>query len=196
MHGSISSEPSSGQTRVRNCLACTVGIRPLSTRESAASLDSSGVEGCVGSVRVALARCGEDRVQEVVESRGGDADGAVGGAVVEANLVAAGVVNKPAGEDDVWDVACALVWSERRKDPVGETSQDARRLVEVEQGEPDPIDLAADRVLDAVVEEQPAVIGPKRRRPDADTQGVPPGAFARLEHLLGSAPADEVVGAR
>jgi hypothetical protein len=41
-------------------------------------------------------------------------------------------VKKPAGEDDVWDVAGSLVWSERGEDPVGEASQDARRLVEVE----------------------------------------------------------------
>jgi hypothetical protein len=34
-----------------------------------------------------------------------------------------------------------------------EASQDPGRIVEVEQGEPTPIGLAADGVLDAVVEE-------------------------------------------
>ena len=36
------------------------------------------------------------------------------------------------------------------------------------------------------------MLGPERRRPDADSQRVPPGAGARLQHLLGRAPADEV----
>ena len=56
--------------------------------------------------------------------------------------------------------------------------------------------LAGDGLLDAVVDEQPAVLGPERRRSDADPQRVPPGAGAGLEHLLGGAPADEVGRAR
>ena len=39
------------------------------------------------------------------------------------------------------------------------------------------------------------MLGLQRRRADADAARVPPGADARLEHLLGGAPADEVVGA-
>jgi hypothetical protein len=97
---------------------------------------------------------------------------------------------------DVGDVACPLIGSERREDPVGKASQDACRLVEVEQGDADAVDVAADGVLDAVVEEQPAVLGPERRRPDPDPERVPPGACARVEHLFGSTPADEVVGAK
>ena len=37
--------------------------------------------------------------------------------------------------------------------------QDAGRLVEVEQRETDPVDAAADRLLDAVVDQEPAVLG-------------------------------------
>src|SRR5581483_8622382 len=59
----------------------------------------------------------------------------------------------------------------------------------------DSIDLAGHGVLDAVVDEQPAVLGPKRRRPEADPQRVPPGTGTRSQHLLRSAPAKEIVGA-
>ena len=142
-----------------------------------------------------LARCAEHGLEKILESRGCNTDRAVGGAVVEADLVAAGIVNDPAGKDDVRHIAGSLVGGERSEDPVGEASQNARRVVEIEQGEADPVDLAGDGLFDAVVEEQPAVLGSERRRADADPQRVPPGARAWLQHLLGGAPADEVVRA-
>src|SRR5205823_6764468 len=58
----------------------------------------------------------------------------------------------------------------------------------------DAVDLARDRGLDAVVDEQPAVLGAERRRPEADPQRIPPRALARSEHLLAGAEVDEVVG--
>jgi hypothetical protein len=73
--------------------------------------------------------------------------------------------------------------------PTRQAAQHARRLVEVEQREPHAVDAAGDRLLDAVVDQQPAVLGLERRRADADPQRVPPRAGPRLEHLLGRAPA-------
>src|SRR5579863_4490569 len=103
-------------------------------------------------------------------------------------------MEEPAREDDVGDVTRPLVRRGRRQDPAGKPAQDARRILEVEQSEADAVDLARDRVLDAVVDEQPAVLGAERRRPEADAQRVPPRALARTEHLLAGAPVDEVVG--
>ena len=70
--------------------------------------------------------------------------------------------------------------------------QQARRLLEVEQREPDPVDAAGDGVPDAVVDEQPALRGAQRRRAETDAHRVPPGALARAQHLLGRAPAHQV----
>ena len=73
--------------------------------------------------------------------------------------------------------------------------EDACRLVEVEHGETDSVDGAGDGFLDAVVDEEPAVVGLDERRADSDPERVPPGAVAWLKHGLGQAPGDEVVGA-
>src|SRR5204863_6772698 len=141
-----------------------------------------------------VGRAGEHGIEEVVELGGGEADRAVGGAVVETDL-AAGVVDEAAGEDDVGDVAGPLVGCERGEDPGRKPAKDAGRLVEVEEGEPDPVDLTGDGVLDAVIEEQPALVGPQRRWAEPDPKRVPPGAGARLQYLLRGRPAEQVGGA-
>ena len=79
-----------------------------------------------------------------------------------------------------------------REDPFRGAMQHARRLLEVEQREPEAVDRAADRLLDPVVDQQPAVLGLQERRPDPDPQRVPPRALARLQHDLGRAPVDEI----
>src|SRR4051812_33568080 len=143
-----------------------------------------------------LGRRREHRLEQLVEPCGREADRGVGGPVVEADVAARRVVDEAAGEDDVGDVAGALVGRDGCEHPPGEAAQDAGRLVEVEQREADAVDLAGDGLLDAVVDQQPAVLGTERRRADADAERVPPGAVAGLQDLLRRAPADEVVGAR
>ena len=59
--------------------------------------------------RLRLARRGEDRIDQVAQTSSGEADGAVGGAVVEADLVAGLVVDEAAGKDGVGNVAGSLV---------------------------------------------------------------------------------------
>ena len=86
------------------------------------------------------------------------------------------VVDQPAREERVRHVALTLVRLARREHPVGGSAKHARRLLEVEQRETDPVDRAGDRLLDAVVDEQPAVLGLEQRRADPDAQRVPPGA--------------------
>ena len=75
---------------------------------------------------------------------------------------------------------------------LGRRPEDARRLLEIEQREADAVHLAGDRVLHAVVDEEPAVLGPERRRSDPDAQRVPPCSVSRLHDLLGIAPTHEI----
>src|SRR5882762_3313106 len=85
-----------------------------------------------GRARSGVRRGGEHRVEQLVEPRGREADGGVRCAVVQANSIACWLVDQAAGEDDVGDIAGALVRCDRSEHPVGEPSQDAGRFVEVE----------------------------------------------------------------
>ena len=103
-------------------------------------------------------------------------------------------MEEPTREDDVGDVTRPLVRRGRRQHPAGQSAHDAGRLLEVEQGEADAVDLARDRGLDAVVDQEPAVLGAERWRPEADPRRIPPGALAGSEHLLAGAEVDKIVG--
>ena len=106
-------------------------------------------------------------VEQIVEAGGRKANRGVRCAVVEPDLVRRPIVDEAAREHGVRDVADPLVRRIGREDPLRQPMEDAGRLVEVEQGEPDAVDAAADHLLDAVVDQQPAVLGLERRRPDA-----------------------------
>ena len=55
-----------------------------------------------------------------------------------------------ARKDDPGDVTAQLVRLDRSHDPLVAPVEHDPRLVEVEQGEPDPVDRAARRAMDAV----------------------------------------------
>ena len=109
----------------------------------------------------------EQCVEKIVQGSAREADRVVGGAVVHAHLAARCVVQEAAGEDDVGHVAGAFVRLEGCEDPVGKASQDARRLGEIEEGEADPVHLAGDRVLHALIAEGQA--RPRRSARDCGT---------------------------
>ena len=98
--GSTSIRTSSFWTRVRNYPASTVGIGQSPSRLPRRRFSRD---------RLRVGWCGEHGLEDVAKPCGREADRAVGGAVVEPELVARGVVEEAAREDDVRDVAGALV---------------------------------------------------------------------------------------
>src|SRR4029077_2977455 len=74
----------------------------------------------------------------------------------------------PTREDDVPDVADPLVRSLGAEGPLGGPGDDPCRTVAVEQGEPRAVDRPGRGEADAVVQDEPAVRGQERWRPDPD----------------------------
>ena len=106
-----------------------------------------------------LGRRGQHGVEQVVELRGRDADRRVGRAVVEPDLAARPSWTRPHGKTTFGTSPIRSYGASGREDPLRQPVQHAGRLVEVEQCKADPVDAAADDLLDAVVDQQPAVLG-------------------------------------
>ena len=98
----------------------------------------------------------------------------------------------PAGEDDVADVAVALVRRLGAEDPRVAAREAPLRLIEREERDAEAIEAPGGRVPDAVVEHEPAARRLDQRRREADLVRVPPRALARLEDELVASPVAKI----
>ena len=120
------------------------------------------------------------------------ADHGVRRAVVQLELVGAGIVDPAAREHHP---ATSPVISYGASGPKTHSSVRCSTVAgssRSSSARPDAVDRAVRGRVDAVVHDEPAVGGLERRRPEADLAGVPPGAVARLEQELVVAPVAQV----
>jgi hypothetical protein len=124
----------------------------------------------------------------------------VGGAVVWCHVSlrcprvsVVGAEREAAGEDDVGDVALALVGGLGAEDPRVAAQEAVLGFVAGRRGRArGGRGCPRGGVPHAVIEHQPAALGLDQRRREADLVRVPPGALARLEHELVGAPVAQV----
>ena len=154
--------------------------------------DRRAPSGAVGEPPTIRLGAGPDVRDDIGQPRGRDGDARVRGAVVDPELVRRRVVDPAAREDDTRDIAGLLVRLDWPHDPPVAPVEDDPWILEVEEGEADPVDRAARRVVDAVVEDEPALGRLERRRPEADLPGVPPRPLAGVQEERVVAPVAEV----
>ena len=92
-------------------------------------------------------------IQHVRDAGGHETDARVSGAVVQAKLTVPD--DCATWENDVGDVAGDLVRRLRADDPFISTSEDAARIIEVEQGQADAIKRTSRSVAYAVIDDEP-----------------------------------------
>src|SRR5579871_1932177 len=96
-------------------------------------------------------------IEQDANAAGGEGDAAVGGAVVHRDRIAVVADGLAAGEDDVVDVALALVLFFGREDPLIAAQQTALGALQVEERESQPVNRAGGGDAYAVVDHQPAL---------------------------------------
>src|SRR5690349_15499493 len=94
--------------------------------------------------------------QELLDAPRGERDARVRGAVVEVERIAIGADRVPARKGDVADVAGSLVGCLGAKDPGVAASDAMVRMFEIEQRKTEPVQAAASRLSDPVIEHQPS----------------------------------------
>ena len=130
---------------------------------------------------------GLDVVHHFIHGGEGQADVAVGAAIVQGDAAGVGILQGGAGEADVGHEAALLVVLLRREQEVAAAVQHFAGLVTVQDGAADGVHETIAGAGDAVVEQQPALAGLNGSSTAADLDTFPPvGAFAH--HMAVTAP--------
>jgi hypothetical protein len=122
-------------------------------------------------------RAGALVVEHVGAIRGGQRDPGVRRAVVEEQPVAVAVVDGPAWETTL-GTSPEISYSARGlTTPLRRSPRHGRGLIEVQHSEPGAVQAAGHRLAHAVVDDEPAVLGFKRRRPLGTCAGGAAASF-------------------